>query len=105
VGNIYADEVLFAAGLHPLRRADSPTEEEQEALYQALRQVLRQAVAGRGTTLDDHGYVDMEGHAGSFQEEIAVYQRSGQPCRHCGTPIERMVIGQRATHFCPACQS
>ncbi len=104
VGNIYADEVLFAARLHPLRRADSLSPDEQARLYEAIRAVLEQAIAGRGTTLDDRGYTDAEGQAGSYQKQIAVYGRTGAPCRACGTPIERRVIGGRAAHFCPRCQ-
>jgi formamidopyrimidine-DNA glycosylase len=105
LGNIYADEVLFAARLHPLRRADSLTLEEQEALYGAIRAVLGRAVRGRGTTLDDGGYRDVDGQAGAFQDEIAVYGRKGKPCPRCGTPIQRIVVGGRSAHFCPACQA
>jgi len=104
VGNIYADEALFAARLHPLRQAGSLSAEEQERLYQALRAVLAQAITGRGTTLDDQGYTDAEGRAGGYQEQLAVYGRQGKPCPACGTPIERLVIGGRSAHFCPHCQ-
>jgi formamidopyrimidine-DNA glycosylase len=104
LGNIYADEALFAARLHPLRTAKSLTPEEQERLFVAIRQVLGRAVAGRGTTLDDQGYVDVGGEAGTFQGQIAVYGRKGAPCRVCATPVERIVVGARSTHFCPACQ-
>ncbi len=104
VGNIYADEVLFAARLHPLRRADSLGPDERARLYEAIRTVLAQAVAGGGTTLEDGGYADVEGRPGSYQEQVAVYGRAGAPCRACGTPIERLVIGGRSSHFCPGCQ-
>lgn len=104
VGNIYADEVLFAARLHPLRCADSLSSDEQARLYEAIRIVLAQAIAGRGTTLGDRGYTDAEGRAGGYQEQIAVYGRAGAPCRACGTPVERLVIGGRSSHFCPRCQ-
>jgi formamidopyrimidine-DNA glycosylase len=104
LGNIYADETLFAARLHPLRKADSLTPDEQAHLYQAIRQVLTLAVASRGTTLDDRGYTDANGEMGSYQERIAVYGRKGQSCPECGTLIERIVLGGRATHFCPKCQ-
>jgi len=104
LGNIYADESLFAARLHPLRRADSLEAEEQLRLYEAIRTVLCRAVAGRGTTLEDGGYVDARGRPGDYQEEIAVYGRKGQPCPVCGAPIERIVLGGRSTHFCPRCQ-
>lgn len=104
LGNIYADESLFAARLHPLRRADSLTPEEQQRLYEAIRAVLRRAVANRGTTLDDQGYTDAQGRPGGYQDEIAVYGRKDAPCPACQTPIERLVIGGRSTHFCPRCQ-
>jgi formamidopyrimidine-DNA glycosylase len=104
LGNIYADEALFAARLHPLRRADSLTAEEQARLYVAIRQVLNRAVANRGTTLDDRGYTDATGQAGGYQEQIAVYGRAGEPCPVCQTAIERIVLGGRSTHFCPRCQ-
>jgi formamidopyrimidine-DNA glycosylase len=104
IGNIYADEVLFAAKLHPLRRADSLTEEEQVRLYRAIRRVLKRAVEGRGTTLDDGGYVDAAGQAGTYREQLAVHERQGEPCVVCSTPIERIRIGGRSTYFCPNCQ-
>jgi formamidopyrimidine-DNA glycosylase len=104
LGNIYADEALFAARLHPLRKADSLTPDEQAHLYQAIRQVLRSAIASRGTTLDDQGYTDANGEMGTYQERIAVYGRKGQSCPECGTLIERIVLGGRSTHFCPQCQ-
>ena len=96
LGNIYADEALFAARLHPLRKADSLDSDEQVRLYDAIRLVLGRAVEGHGTTLDDRGYVDALGKAGAYQEEIAVYGRKGQPCVRCGTPVERIVIGGRS---------
>lgn len=105
IGNIYADEALFSSRLHPLRKADSLTWDEQSRLYLAIRTVLGRAVAGRGTTLEDSGYVDAEGRSGGYQDEIAVYGRSGKPCRHCGAAVERIVVGGRSAHFCPACQS
>jgi formamidopyrimidine-DNA glycosylase len=104
LGNIYADESLFAAGLHPLRRADTLDVEEQRRLYEAIREVLGRAIAGRGTTLDDQGYVDIQGRSGSFQQEIAVYSRAGQACPRCSTAVERIILGGRSTHFCPQCQ-
>lgn len=105
LGNIYADEVLFRARLHPLRTARSLTLAEEERLYEAIRKVLRQAVADHGTTLGDGGYVDALGRAGDYQERIAVYGRTGEPCVRCQTPIERVVIGGRSSHFCPCCQA
>jgi formamidopyrimidine-DNA glycosylase len=104
LGNIYADESLFAARLDPLRKADSLTAEEEARLYGAIRRVLQEAVARRGTTLEDGGYRDAGGEAGRYQAQIAVYGRGGEPCLQCGTPIERIVVGGRSTHFCPHCQ-
>lgn len=104
LGNIYADEVLFQAGLHPLQSASSLTPAEQVGLYDAIRSVIRQAVASRGTTLGDGGYVDARRQAGTYQDQIAVYGRTGEPCPRCQTPIERLVIGGRSSHYCPRCQ-
>jgi formamidopyrimidine-DNA glycosylase len=104
IGNIYADEALFAAQLHPLRRADSLTPNEQARLYEAIRAVLQRAIEDHGTTLGDGGYVDAWGQTGAYQERIAVYGRQGAACFSCRTTIERMVIGGRSTHYCPTCQ-
>ena len=105
LGNIYADEALFAAQLHPMRKADSLTADEEARLYAAIRTVLNQAVTSRGTTLDDGGYTDANGQAGGYQDRIVVYGRGGEPCLRCATPIERIVIGGRSAHFCPHCQA
>jgi formamidopyrimidine-DNA glycosylase len=104
LGNIYADEALFVAGLHPLRKADSLTPEEQASLYTAIRTVLSRAIDHGGTTLDDQGYTDAQGRAGAYQERINVYGRKEKPCPRCGTPVERIVLGGRSTHFCSRCQ-
>lgn len=104
LGNIYADEALYASRLHPLRRADSLTPEEQMRLYDAIRTVLGRAVESRGTTLSDGGYMDARGEMGAYQEQIAVYGRGGEPCLRCQTSIQRMAIGGRSAHFCPRCQ-
>lgn len=105
LGNIYADEALFVARLHPLRPADSLTPAEQARLYEGIRAVLGRAVASRGTTLSDGGYTDALGRAGGYQDRIAVYGRTGEPCLRCQAPIERIVLGGRSTHFCPHCQA
>jgi formamidopyrimidine-DNA glycosylase len=104
LGNIYADEALFVARLHPLRRANTLSVDDQARLYNAIRDVLDRAIAGRGTTLDDSGYVDANGQAGEYQSKIAVYGRTGEPCLVCQTAISRLVVGGRSTHFCPTCQ-
>ena len=102
VGNIYADEALWRARLHPLRTADSLSVEEVRRLYRAVRAALREAVVNRGTTFSD--YVGVDGEPGANAEQLRVYQRTGEPCLRCGRPIARIVVGQRSTHFCPRCQ-
>jgi formamidopyrimidine-DNA glycosylase len=102
VGNIYADEVLFRARLHPARPAGDLTPRQADALRRAIPAVLHRAIACRGSTIRD--YVGGCGLRGGYQEEFRVYQRTGQPCPRCGTPIERVVLAGRSTHFCPACQ-
>jgi formamidopyrimidine-DNA glycosylase len=104
LGNIYADEALFAAGLHPQRTADTLSDDEIAALYRAVRRVLQQGVDNRGTTLDDRGYRDAQGEAGSNQIYVQVYGRTDKPCVRCGTPVQRIVLGGRSAHFCPRCQ-
>lgn len=101
VGNIYADESLWRAQLHPLRDAHTVKPAEARKLYRALREVLAEAVERRGSSVDD--YTAPEGD-GSMQEHLAVYQRGGEPCLRCGLPIQRIVVGGRATHFCGRCQ-
>jgi formamidopyrimidine-DNA glycosylase len=104
LGNIYADEALFAAQLHPLRKADSLTPVEQARLYEVIRAVLSSAVTDRGTTLSDGGYTDVSGQAGTYQAKLAVYSRNGRACPRCQTHIERIVLGGRSAHYCPSCQ-
>ena len=102
VGNIYADEALWRARLHPLRTADSLTPDEVARLHRAIRSVLRQGITNRGTSFGD--YVGADDLPGDNAEKLAVYQRTGEPCFRCGRPIQRIVVGQRSTHFCPRCQ-
>jgi formamidopyrimidine-DNA glycosylase len=101
VGNIYADEALWRSRLHPLRHADSLRPDEASRLYVALREVLFEAVAFRGSSIDDYTAPDGDG---SMQERLAVYQRAGEPCQRCGHAIRRIVVGGRSTHFCGWCQ-
>ncbi|HET7027428.1 MAG TPA: bifunctional DNA-formamidopyrimidine glycosylase/DNA-(apurinic or apyrimidinic site) lyase [Candidatus Limnocylindrales bacterium] len=101
VGNIYADEALWRARLHPLRSASSLRSPDVARLYRAVRNVLSEAVQHRGSSIDD--YTAPEGD-GEMQERLDVYQRAGLPCRRCGRPIRRVVTGGRATHFCSWCQ-
>jgi formamidopyrimidine-DNA glycosylase len=102
VGNIYADESLFRAGIHPLRKASTLTDAEAKRLYDALREVLNEAIQKRGTLLRD--YRTPYGEDGYFQNHLRVYGRFGKPCLHCGERIERIRVTQRSTHFCPKCQ-
>ncbi len=102
VGNIYADESLFHAGIRPSRRSGRLTKAELESLRVALRQVLEHAVRLGGSSVSD--YVDADGEPGLFQVEHCVYRRTGQPCPRCGRPIRRILIAGRGTHFCSHCQ-
>lgn len=104
LGNIYADEALFAAGLHPQRTADTLNDAEIAALYHAVRRVLCQGIENRGTTLNDRSYRDATGEEGDNQAHLRVYGRAGQPCARCGASVQRIVLGGRSTHFCPQCQ-
>lgn len=104
LGNIYADEALFLAGLHPAREARSLSFQEVERLHEAIRQVLQQGLEHRGTTLSDAEYRDALGQRGSHQYHLAVFRRQGQPCPRCGTPIRRLRLAGRSTHYCPNCQ-
>lgn len=102
VGNIYADESLFRAGIRPRRMAGRLTRTELLRLRAAIQQVLREAIASGGSSVSD--YVDADGVEGFFQFEHRVYLRTGQPCLVCGTPIRRILLGGRGTHYCPNCQ-
>jgi formamidopyrimidine-DNA glycosylase len=102
VGNIYADEALWLARLHPLRSADSLTRDEVQRLHRSIRRVLREAITNRGASFSD--YVGADGEPGDNAERLAVYRRTGSPCLRCGRTIARIVVGQRSTHFCPHCQ-
>ncbi|HEU68920.1 MAG TPA: bifunctional DNA-formamidopyrimidine glycosylase/DNA-(apurinic or apyrimidinic site) lyase [Candidatus Acetothermia bacterium] len=105
IGNIYAAEILFRAGIAPRRRADSLSRSEIARLQQAIPSVLEAAIACGGTTLRDRLYRGPRGEIGEFCFELAVYGRAGEPCRRCGNPIERTVLGGRGTYFCPHCQT
>jgi formamidopyrimidine-DNA glycosylase len=102
VGNIYADEILFRAGINPLRSASSISEEELQKLFQTMKEVLHLAIQLRGSTIKD--YVDGLGRAGIFQTEHLVYQKYGKPCPRCGEPIEKIKVAGRTTSYCPQCQ-
>ncbi len=102
LGNIYADEALFLARLHPAREAAGLTQDEVARLYEAIRHVLLSAIAKRGTTIAT--YRDLYGRKGHYQEELRVFRRTGKPCPRCGTPIVHTKLGGRDTHLCPRCQ-
>jgi formamidopyrimidine-DNA glycosylase len=102
VGNIYADESLFRAGIRPTRRAGRLPRERLDRLHTALRSVLRAAIRAGGSSVSD--YVDADGDRGFFQIQHCVYMRTGKPCLVCGTPIRRILLAGRGTHFCPVCQ-
>ena len=102
VGNIYADESLFRAGIRPRRMACHLKRAELDRLHASLQSVLREAISLGGSSVSD--YVDAAGVEGFFQLEHRVYLRTGQPCLVCGTPIRRIVVGGRGTHYCPHCQ-
>lgn len=103
IGNIYADESLYYAGISPLREAGSLTDAEAERLLKSLREVLLRSIACRGSSIRD--YRDADGNEGGFQKSFAVYGRGGKKCRSCGGTLERMRLGGRATVFCPTCQN
>jgi formamidopyrimidine-DNA glycosylase len=102
LGNIYVDEGLFRAGLHPQREVSSLGNKELRRLHQALQDVLREGIEHRGTTIRD--YLDGEGQAGGFQKKLLVYGRQGKPCPQCGSKLEKIRVGGRGTVFCPSCQ-
>ncbi len=102
VGNIYACEALFAAGIHPLRAAQRISLARYRALVAAIREVLAEAIKAGGTTLRD--FSDSQGRPGYFSQQLQVYGRAGEDCRRCGVPLRRRVIAQRGTFYCPVCQ-
>ncbi len=102
IGNIYADELLFRAAIHPRSEASALSGRDVRQIWEAMRIVLAAAIAAKGTTLRD--YTDAEGRVGDFQFAHKVYGREGEGCRTCGTAIRRIVIGGRSTFFCPRCQ-
>lgn len=102
LGNIYADEALHRARIHPLQPAATISSRRAEGLHSAILAVLEEAIAAGGSSISD--YVDGEGRSGRFQLLHRVYGREGEPCPDCGAPVRRIVVSQRGTHFCPRCQ-
>jgi formamidopyrimidine-DNA glycosylase len=103
IGNIYADEALYYARLHPERPSNTLSPAEIEALHSAIQKVLKLGIEREGASIDR--YVKPDGSKGDMQNAVAVYDRTGDPCYCCGTPIQRMKLGGRSTHYCPTCQS
>ncbi|MGA2155400.1 MAG: bifunctional DNA-formamidopyrimidine glycosylase/DNA-(apurinic or apyrimidinic site) lyase [Bryobacteraceae bacterium] len=102
VGNIYADEALFRAGIHPMAITARLRQDRALRLHQALAEVLTEAIAAGGSSISD--YVDADGRRGFFQVSHRVYQRTGEACVNCGTAVRRVLVAQRSSHFCPRCQ-
>ncbi len=107
LGNIYVDEALWEARIHPERLSDSLSDAELEQLYTSIRHVLQVGVKNRGTSLGEGktNYRDVEGDSGGHREKVKAYGRTGMPCERCGTALSKTVVAQRGTHFCPACQT
>lgn len=105
LGNIYSDEVLFQAGLSWDRKSDSLTSNEVRRLSRAIGEVLQEAIKHRGTTLGDGEWRDLYDEPGEHQDSLLVFDREGEPCRRCRSPIRRIRVGQRSHYFCPQCQS
>ena len=102
LGNIYVDEILFSAGIHPTRKASTLSRDEIQNIHAATRDILRRAIELRGTTFDS--YHDAFGETGKFQHQLKVFARAGEPCPECGTEIMKSRVAGRGTHTCPACQ-
>jgi formamidopyrimidine-DNA glycosylase len=102
IGNIYASEILFEAGVLPTRPAGKTTEVERKRIYASIKKVIEKAIELRGTS--DSDYRDTDGAPGSFQDRLKVYRRAGKKCPKCGTIVQRVKMGQRGTFFCPVCQ-
>ena len=102
IGNMYADEALFQAGIHPLRAVSSLNQKEIRALHDAIQSVLKKGIKNRGASI--RNYRTPDGAAGSAHKEFSVAHRKYEPCPKCGTPIERIVVAQRGTYYCPVCQ-
>ncbi|AST97019.1 DNA-formamidopyrimidine glycosylase [Shouchella clausii] len=102
LGNIYVDEALFRSGIHPERTASSLSKEEYQNLHKEIKRTLKEAIEAGGSSIKS--YVNGQGEIGMFQQQLHVYGRKQQPCHHCDTVIEKIVVGGRGTHYCPNCQ-
>ena len=106
LGNIYVDEALWEAKVHPIRPCDELTAIEKKSLFEAIPRVLMRAIENKGTSLGDHrsNYLNLNGSRGNNQNQLNVFRKEGQPCPRCGKKIVKSTVGQRGTHFCPCCQ-
>lgn len=104
IGNIYANEALFEAGVHPLTKANQLTKAQVASLYNAIEQVLKEGLEARGATIADEMYRDAYGRRGGYEEKVRIYQQAGKPCPKCGAEIRYLKVGQRGTFVCPKCQ-
>ncbi|MDH5182186.1 MAG: bifunctional DNA-formamidopyrimidine glycosylase/DNA-(apurinic or apyrimidinic site) lyase, partial [Gammaproteobacteria bacterium] len=102
VGNIYASEALYRAGIRPSKQAGRVSKADYEKLVHAIKIILNAAIRAGGTTLQD--FTNSDGKPGYFKQKLHVYDRKGEPCTKCGTPIKQTVMGQRSTYYCPVCQ-
>lgn len=102
LGNIYSDEALFDAKIHPLTKIDNLNQTKLKALYSSIKKILKKAIQSGGTSVDD--YLNVDGQEGFFQFKLKVYGREGEPCPRCGAKIKRIKISQRSSHYCPRCQ-
>lgn len=102
LGNIYADEALFEARIHPLSQPERIAPDAARRLFRAIQQVLKNAVNLQGTSFRD--YIDIEGRPGNYRQKLRAYQKTGEPCPRCRRPIRRLIIAGRSSHFCPGCQ-
>jgi len=102
IGNIYSDDILWKAKVHPLRRADSLSDKEIKDIYESTKDILNLAIALGGTSISD--YRDVLGGKGGYSDKRLVYKRDGEPCKRCKTPIKRIKVGSRSARFCPKCQ-
>ncbi|MDC3415738.1 DNA-formamidopyrimidine glycosylase [Aquibacillus salsiterrae] len=102
LGNIYVDETLFKAGVHPLKKGVDLSSKEIKAIQKYAKETLAEAVAQGGTTI--RSYVNTQGQIGMFQQQLFAYGQTNKPCKHCGAPIEKIKVSGRGTHFCPSCQ-
>jgi formamidopyrimidine-DNA glycosylase len=106
LGNIYTDEALFEAGIHPEQAGNTISEKKKKDLFFAIQKVLKKGIENQGTSLGDgqSNYSSSDNHRGKNQHALKVFARTGQPCLNCATPIKKMVVAQRGTHYCPHCQ-